>query len=89
MPTALPRIQVTRTDEVERALEVAERLWPDLALSERLARLAAMGAQAAVDAETSAQRRADRRKVLEQYQGKFAVDYPPGYLENLRKDGPE
>ncbi|MFT3799002.1 hypothetical protein [Microbacterium sp.] len=89
MPTTLQRIQVTRTPEVNHALEVAERLWPELRMSERLARLAALGAEAASGAESAARARADRLRVLEKHRGAFADAYPQGYLESLRADWPQ
>lgn len=89
MPTTLPRLQVTRTPEVERALEVGARLWPGIPLSERLARLAAMGADAASGAEERLRQETTRREALQRYRGAFVDAYPSGYLEELRKDWPE
>lgn len=84
MPTALTRIQVTQTPAVARALEVAEKEWPGLPRSELLARLAERGAESVESAR--ARRREERRKALRETQG--TIDYPPGYLEELRKDWP-
>jgi len=86
MPTALKRIQVTRTPELESALETAARLWPGAPLSERLTRLATMGAEAASGAEEAARRELARREATAKYQGAFADAFPAGYLEELRKD---
>ncbi|MFT4136605.1 hypothetical protein [Microbacterium sp.] len=89
MPTALRRIQITRTPEVERALAVGQRMWPDLPLSERIARLAVLGAETASGAEEAVRRQQQRREALVRYRGAFADAYPPGYLEELREDWPE
>ncbi|HET8928948.1 MAG TPA: hypothetical protein VFN24_14100 [Microbacterium sp.] len=89
MPTALPRIQVTRTPELEAALEVAAREWPDAPLSERVSRLATAGARAVSGAEAAARHEMERRSAVEKYRGAFADAFPPGYLEELRKDWPE
>lgn len=87
MPTTLRRIQVTRTPEVEDALEVAARLWPAASLSERLARLASLGAQSVSGAEEAVRRH--RADALGRLRDLTADLYPEGYLEDLRKDWPE
>lgn len=86
MPTTLRRIQVTRTPEVEGALDVAARLWPTASLSERLARLAALGAQSVSGAEETVRRH--RREALDRLRDLTADLYPEGYLEDLREDWP-
>jgi len=87
MPTALHRIQVTQTPPVAHALEVAAKEWPDAPRAELIARLMERGAQSVEAAR--AERRIARRAALEQSQGSFAGAYPPGYLDELRKDWPE
>ncbi|WP_375384368.1 hypothetical protein [uncultured Microbacterium sp.] len=81
MPTALPRIQVTRTPELDRALEVAARMWPDAPLSERITRLAELGADAVSGAEQTA-----RAEGLRRLRELTADLYQPGYLHDLRED---
>lgn len=83
MPTMLPRFQVTQTDEVACALDIAASEWPQARRPELVTRLLAEGAAAI-------QRRhglAGRRDALNDTQGLFA--YPANYLEVLRAEWDE
>ncbi|MBF4161763.1 hypothetical protein [Nocardioides acrostichi] len=86
MPTTKQRLQVTETDAVKHALEVAARRWPEV--TSRSALLAALAEMAAERLEGDEERRREeRRELVEKYAGGF--HYPPGYLEELRRDWPE
>lgn len=87
VPTVLPRFQVTETPEIERALRIAEREWPEASRSERVQRLFRAGADA-VEAE-AAERRAQRLGAVDFSSGSLTVEYEPGYLERLRDEWPE
>ena len=52
MPTLRPRIQVTETEELTRALAIAEEMWPGESKSTQVCRLAALGAESAIEART-------------------------------------
>lgn len=84
MSTSLPRIQVTRTPAVDRALAVAEREWPGIPRAELVTRLLDAGARQVE--EDRAGRRAARRALLERTAG--IVDYPDGYVAALREEWP-
>ncbi|MCE7480717.1 MULTISPECIES: hypothetical protein [Microbacterium] len=88
MPTTLTRIQVTQTPALRDALELAAEEWPGVPRSELVARLAVEGGQSL--AAVRAARRVARRRALDETRGIFGPDvYPPGYLDDLRKDWPE
>lgn len=84
MPTTKPRLQVTETPELTAALDAACAKAPDEPRSQVLARLALEGFAARADSEV--ERRTARLLALHNLTTKFAHVYPPGYLEELRKD---
>ncbi|WP_309064256.1 hypothetical protein [Microbacterium sp.] len=65
---ALPRIQVTQTQELAAGLELAAKEWPGASRSELVARLAAAGVESI--AARRAARRAERRRVLQPRRGR-------------------
>lgn len=80
-----PRLQVTETESVTHALDVAARRWPGKSRAALLAALAEEGARV-LEAD-EAGRRDERRARLTRLAGGF--DYEPGYLDELREDWPE
>jgi hypothetical protein len=84
MPTARRRYQVTETDDVAHAIDVAAQRWPDEPRSRLIVRAITAGGQAlAADADRKA-----RRITLRRLRGSYADVYGPGYLEALRTDWP-
>ena len=49
MPTVKPRIQVTETEELASALEVARELWPNESKSAQVSLLAQRGAKSVIE----------------------------------------
>lgn len=86
MPTTRPRVLVTETDELKRALDEAARRWPDQSRSALLVRLALEGHQA-TQAEQAlvVQSRVD---AVERWSGFFSEGYEPDLLERIREDWP-
>jgi hypothetical protein len=87
MPTVRPRHQVTETDEVAQALDLAARRWPGESRGRLLVRLLEVGA-ARLAADDRAER-GRRAQLLDEFSATYADAYPAGYLEELREDWPE
>jgi len=83
VPTTRPRHTITETDEVARALDAAARRWPGETRSRLLANLVETGAQALED------EREARLRAIRETAGTLTDAFPPGYLEDLRRDWPE
>lgn len=79
---------VTETDELARALDAAARRWPEVrSRRELLLRMVQRAHEQLRDDET--ERLQDRRRAIEETAGSLTGCYPPGYLDELRKDWPE
>lgn len=88
VPTVRPRHAITETADVERALKLAARRWPeDRHRSQRLLRhLIDLGASRLEEEQRSLQ--GNRMDVLRRAQVELADCYPEGYLAELREDWP-
>jgi hypothetical protein len=89
MPTTLPRYPITRTPEIDEALEAAARRWPEDSDKPRvlLVRLIEEGARAVRSGE--AERLERRREAARETSGMFTGLYGEGYLESVREGWPE
>lgn len=83
MPTTRPRHQITETEDVCAALDLAAQHWPDEARSDLMRRLILTGAQAL--AQSPIERTLQVETALQSLAG-LADCYPPGYLDRLRAD---
>lgn len=83
MPTKNPRTHITHTPQVQHALDVARKRWPDETRESALIlHLLDEGAKAIEEGESTAiQQRSARIRALA---GKHGGMYGPGYLEDLR-----
>ncbi len=86
MPTTRPRHQVTETDRLARALDLAALHWPGESRAALLLRLVDIGRD---DIEQRAQD-ADRRhaEAVAASAGRYPDAFGPGYLTELRADWP-
>jgi hypothetical protein len=80
---------LTETDDLARALDRAAEHWPEERNRRKLLlRLIQEGANAISDEEE--ERIRERRKAILETSGVATPEmYPPGYLEELRKDWPD
>lgn len=76
MPTDLHRYQVTETEAVKHALDLAAAKWPAEPRSRLVPKLVEEWA-----------RMQERLTAIDRTAGMF--DFPVGYLEDLRRDWPE
>ncbi|MGC5615024.1 hypothetical protein [Georgenia sp. Z1491] len=86
MPTTRPRHQVTETDEVARALDVAARRWPRESRSRLLVRLVQTGSEALEEERAGRVRR--RLAAIEATSGSYAEAFGDDHLDELRRDWP-
>lgn len=91
MPTTRPRHTLTETDELAAALERAAARWPQDAGSKRklLLRLIEEGDRALTEDDDRDARRQRRIEAVKRTSGIFTGLYPPGYLEEFRREWPE
>ncbi|WP_353952060.1 hypothetical protein V6K52_01065 [Knoellia sp. S7-12] len=89
MPTTRPRHVVTETDDIAAALDLAVKRWPEIAdsRSRLLVALVKEGAEHLREDEESALE--ERLRTINELAGSMTGTFPPGYLEDLRKDWPE
>ena len=83
MPTTRLRHQVTETDEIAAAVEAGLQEWPDLSRSDVIRELILKGAEAV---QLSAAERILAFELALKELTSLNIHYPPGYLEDLRKD---
>mgnify|MGYP006277046419 FL=1 len=86
MPTTRLRHQITETDDIEAAIDRAARQWPHESRSDLIRRLVLIGAQKLLEDPVE---RALQIELAFQALDGVADAYPPGYLEDLRRDWDE
>lgn len=87
MPTTRPRLTITETDEIARAIDAAARRWPQIgSRRELLLRLVEQGRDAIERDRADEVER--RRAAIRRTSGALSGAYEPGYLERLRDDWP-
>jgi hypothetical protein len=86
VPTARPRYQITETDDIARALEVAARRWPGESRGRLLLRLVELGSGALAHEQDT--ELAERRAAIEETSGKYTGMFTES-LSELREDWPE
>lgn len=89
MPTTRPRHVITETETVARALDDAERQWPEdrERRAKLLLHLIEEGHRALL--RQADDRRRTRESAIAETSGVLTGAYEPGYLDRLREDWPE
>jgi hypothetical protein len=87
VPTTRPRLTITETDDVARALDEAGERWPEIrSRRELLLRLVEQGRTALLrESEQAAER---RREAIRRTSGALSGVYDDDYLSRLRDDWP-
>jgi hypothetical protein len=83
MPTTRARHQITETDEIAAALDLAAKHWPDEARSDLMRHLIVRGARAL--AESPIERTREIENALQSLAA-LSECYPEGYLDALRDE---
>jgi hypothetical protein len=87
MPTTRPRLTLTETDELARAIDAAAARWPEVrSRRELLLRLVDEG-RSSLDRDRAAAL-ARRRAAIRRTSGALTGHYEPGHLDRLRDDWP-
>jgi hypothetical protein len=86
MPTNRPRYQVTETDQIGRALDLAEGRWPGESRAKLLVRLIAAGIETIE--EHRSDERESRRRAVRRTSGAYDDAFHENYLAELRQDWP-
>jgi hypothetical protein len=82
MPTLRPRIQVTETEELTRALAIAEEMWPGESKSTQVCRLAELGAESAIERRFAAS--LERQEAIAQLQRELGDTFAGLTLKEVR-----
>lgn len=86
VPTTRPRHQLTETEQVARALDLAAQRWPGEPRGRLLLRLVAAGSAALEQGQLEEQ--AAHRAAVTASSGGYTDAYGPDYLGDLREDWP-
>jgi hypothetical protein len=87
MPTVRRRYQVTETDDVTRALDLAAVAWPGESRAKLLLHVIGAGEDALREGSNTIVER--RRQAIRSASGIFDGVYGANYLERLREDWPD
>ena len=87
MPTTRPRLTITETDALARALDAAAAHWPEVRSRRELLLLLVEQGHEVIDRDR-ADEAARRRQAVRLTSGALTGAYEPAYLDRLRDDWP-